>query len=57
MPLAFFEAEVERVRMHVASYADVTSGVSFALGEPASLPRIVCLLLVISGVVGLKVFH
>ena len=28
-----------------------------ALGEPASLPRIVCLLLVISGIVGLKYFH
>ncbi|PWU44201.1 ligand-binding protein SH3 [Micromonospora globispora] len=28
-----------------------------ALNEPASLPRIVCLLLVIAGVVGLKIFH
>ncbi|WP_306211506.1 DMT family transporter [Actinoplanes sp. RD1] len=28
-----------------------------ALGESASLPRILCLLLVVSGVVGLKVFH
>ncbi len=28
-----------------------------ALGESASLPRIICLLLVVSGVVGLKVFH
>ena len=28
-----------------------------ALGEPASLPRIVCLLLVITGIVGLKYFH
>lgn len=28
-----------------------------ALGEPASLPRIICLLLVISGIVGLKYFH
>ncbi|MDG4779785.1 SMR family transporter [Micromonospora sp. WMMD961] len=28
-----------------------------ALGESASLPRILCLLLVIAGVVGLKVFH
>ncbi len=28
-----------------------------ALGESASLPRIVCLFLVVSGVVGLKVFH
>lgn len=28
-----------------------------ALDEPASLPRIVCLLLVVAGVVGLKLFH
>ncbi|MEU4469877.1 SMR family transporter [Micromonospora sp. NPDC023888] len=28
-----------------------------ALGESASLPRILCLLLVVSGVIGLKVFH
>lgn len=28
-----------------------------ALHEPAGLPRIVCLLLVVAGVVGLKVFH
>ncbi|MGC4821118.1 DMT family transporter [Micromonospora sp. DT63] len=28
-----------------------------ALGESASLPRILCLLLVIAGVVGLKIFH
>ncbi|TDB69597.1 multidrug efflux SMR transporter [Micromonospora sp. KC723] len=28
-----------------------------ALGEPASLPRILCLLLVVAGVVGLKLFH
>jgi quaternary ammonium compound-resistance protein SugE len=28
-----------------------------ALGEPASLPRMLCLLMVVSGVVGLKVFH
>ncbi|MBG0565947.1 DMT family transporter [Actinoplanes aureus] len=28
-----------------------------ALGESASLPRIICLLLVISGIVGLKYFH
>jgi quaternary ammonium compound-resistance protein SugE len=27
------------------------------LGESASLPRILCLLLVVAGVVGLKVFH
>ncbi|PWR04706.1 ligand-binding protein SH3 [Micromonospora acroterricola] len=28
-----------------------------ALGESASLPRILCLLLVVTGVVGLKIFH
>ena len=28
-----------------------------ALNEPASLPRIICLLLVLSGVAGLKYFH
>ena len=28
-----------------------------ALGEPATLPRLICLLLVVAGVVGLKVFH
>ncbi|SDS95495.1 DMT family transporter [Actinoplanes derwentensis] len=28
-----------------------------ALNEPASLPRILCLLLVLTGVIGLKYFH
>ncbi|SCL30683.1 quaternary ammonium compound-resistance protein SugE [Micromonospora nigra] len=28
-----------------------------ALGESASLPRILCLLLVVAGVVGLKIYH
>jgi hypothetical protein len=37
VPLAFFEAEVERVRVHVAPYADVTSGISFALHEPSAV--------------------
>ena len=37
VPLAFLEAEVEHVRMHVASYADVNSGISFALHEPATV--------------------
>jgi hypothetical protein len=37
LPLAFLEAEVERVRMHVAAYADVTSGISFALHEPSAV--------------------
>ncbi|MET7946159.1 quaternary ammonium compound efflux SMR transporter SugE [Micromonospora sp. NPDC005324] len=27
------------------------------LGESASLPRILCLLLVVAGVIGLKIFH
>jgi hypothetical protein len=40
VPLAFFEAEVETVRQHVAPYATVTSGVTFALHDPqAVLPR------------------
>jgi hypothetical protein len=40
VPLAFFEAEVEAVRRHVAPYAAVTGGVEFALHEPQSvLPR------------------
>ncbi|MEU7971063.1 DMT family transporter [Micromonospora sp. NPDC005553] len=28
-----------------------------ALGESASLPRILCLFLVVAGVIGLKIFH
>jgi quaternary ammonium compound-resistance protein SugE len=28
-----------------------------ALGESASLPRILCLVLVVAGVIGLKIFH
>ncbi|MFG1655777.1 DMT family transporter [Micromonospora chersina] len=28
-----------------------------ALGESASLPRVACLLLVVAGVIGLKLFH
>jgi hypothetical protein len=40
VPLAFFEAEVEITRTHVAPYADVTSGITFALHDPqAVLPR------------------
>jgi Pyridoxamine 5'-phosphate oxidase len=40
VPLAFFEAEVEAARTHVAPYADVTSGVTFALHDSqAVLPR------------------
>lgn len=40
VPLAFFEADVDSVRHHVAPYASVTSGVTFALHDPqAVLPR------------------
>ena len=37
MPLAFFEAEVERVRMHFAPGADVVSGITFTLREPSAV--------------------
>jgi hypothetical protein len=37
LSLAFFEAEVERVRMHVAPYADVTGGITFTLHEPTAV--------------------
>jgi hypothetical protein len=37
VPLAVFEAEVQQVRMHVAPYADVTSGVTFALHKPQTV--------------------
>jgi len=40
VPLAFFEAEVEAARNHVAPYAVVTQGITFELHEPqAVLPR------------------
>jgi len=40
VPLAFFEAEAETARVHVAPYATVTSGITFALQAPqAALPR------------------
>ncbi len=40
LPLAFFEAEVETVRQHIAPYADVTGGITFSLHDPqAVLPR------------------
>jgi hypothetical protein len=40
MPLAFFEAEIESVRRHIAPYAAVTGGVAFVLHDPQSvLPR------------------
>jgi hypothetical protein len=40
VPLTFFEAEVETVRQHVAPYARVTGGITFALHDPqAVLPR------------------
>ena len=35
--LAIFEAQVERVRLHVAPYADVSSGISFTLHEPSAV--------------------
>jgi hypothetical protein len=37
LSLAFFEAQVERVRVHVAPYADVSSGISFKLHEPSAV--------------------
>jgi Pyridoxamine 5'-phosphate oxidase len=40
VPLTMFEAEVVTTRVHVAPYATVTSGITFALHEPqAVLPR------------------
>lgn len=40
VPLAFFEAEVETVRQHVAPYATVTGGATFSLHDPqAVFPR------------------
>ncbi|MBV8891113.1 MAG: pyridoxamine 5-phosphate oxidase [Acidobacteria bacterium] len=36
-PLALFETQVERARLHVASYADVSCGISFSLHEPATV--------------------
>ena len=40
VPLAFFEADVETVRQHIAPYARVTGGITFALHDPqAVLPR------------------
>jgi hypothetical protein len=37
LSLSFFEAEVERVRVDVAPYADVTGGISFALHEQSAV--------------------
>jgi hypothetical protein len=37
LSLAFFEAEVERVRVHVAPYAAVAAGITFTLHEPATV--------------------
>src|SRR5580693_1655877 len=37
VPLAFFEAEVETVRIHKAPYAAITSGITFALHEPEAV--------------------
>ncbi len=39
-PLAYFTAEADSARMHAVDYADVTSGVTFAVHDPAAvLPR------------------
>jgi hypothetical protein len=37
LSLAFFEAEVERVRVHVAPYAAVTGGITFTLHDPSAV--------------------
>jgi hypothetical protein len=37
IPLAFFEAKLEATRQHQAPYADVTSGVTFALHDPEAV--------------------
>ena len=37
LSLTFFEAEIERVRIHRAPYADVTAGISFTLHEPSAV--------------------
>jgi len=37
VPLAFFEAEVEKVRLHAAPYASVTNGITFALRDPQAV--------------------
>jgi hypothetical protein len=37
VPLAFYEAEVEAVRVHKAPYATITSGITFALHEPEAV--------------------
>jgi hypothetical protein len=37
VPLAFFEADVEAVRNHIAPYAAVTQGITFALHEPQAV--------------------
>lgn len=40
----------------IGAVGTATVGI-LALGESASLPRLICLLLVVAGVVGLKIFH
>ncbi|OZV79316.1 ligand-binding protein SH3 [Micromonospora echinospora] len=40
----------------IGAVGTATVGI-LALGEASSLPRLACLLLVVAGVVGLKVFH
>ena len=37
LSLDFFEAQIEGARLHVASYAAVTAGISFALHQPSAV--------------------
>lgn len=37
VPLTFFEARIESIRQHVATYADVLSGVTFCLHDPQTV--------------------
>jgi Pyridoxamine 5'-phosphate oxidase len=39
VPLAVFEAEVDKVRLHAAPYATVTGGITFALHDPQAVLR------------------
>ena len=36
-PLVLFEGTVDEVRTHVSTYADVTSGIAFALHQPEAV--------------------
>ena len=37
LPLAFFEAELQEVRVHKAPYADISGGITFSLHEPEAV--------------------